>query len=88
VDNEADLCAYTELPDEPTLGLHGARFAAQQDGSFDSGLDQFDGRYTLADTKGCSGIQIIELKGLGVGHTKYGISKGTLEAFIASLNGG
>jgi hypothetical protein len=54
-------------------------------GTFDSGIDRFDGLYTLAHTAGCSGTQIIALQGLGSGHTKHGISKGALEEFIATL---
>jgi hypothetical protein len=83
--DDADVCPGTALPDEPTHGLKGARFAAQIDGTFDSGNDKFDGLYTLADTGGCSGSQIIELERLGNGHAKFGISKGNLEAFIAGL---
>jgi len=82
-----DACADTVLPDEPTNGLKGSRFAAQADGSFDSGNDKFDELYTVADTAGCSASQIIELRGLGDGHVKHGLSKGELEAFIASVNG-
>lgn len=83
-----DVCSGTVLPDEPTRGLKGARFAAQEDGNFDSGLDRFDGRYTLVDTHGCSGTQIIEIDGLGAGHTRFGISKSALEAFIANNSNG
>jgi len=87
VSDDDDLCDGTVLPDVPTRGLSGARFAAQVDGTFDSGLDMFDGRYTLADTAGCSGTQIIEERNLGHGHTRFGISKGVLEQWIASVNG-
>jgi len=83
--NFDDVCPDTVLPDVPTIGLRGARFAAMSDGTFDSGLDQFAGMYTIDDTAGCSGTQIIELLGLGAGHTKFGISKSALETFIASL---
>ena len=86
--NDDDICDDTVLPDEPAVRLLGARFAAQTDGTFDSGRDRFDDLYTLADTHGCSGAQIIEMEGLGRGHTRFGISKSALEAFIASLNGG
>jgi hypothetical protein len=88
VANGDDICAYTELPDEPTAGLRGARFAARADGTFDSGKDEFDSLYTLADTQGCAGTQVIELEGLGAGHTRYGISRSALEGFIAGRNGG
>jgi hypothetical protein len=80
-----DLCPDTVLPDAPTVGLKGARFAAQADGTFDSGIDRFDGLYTLADTAGCSATQIIALQDLSSGHTKHGISKSALEEFIAIL---
>jgi Tol biopolymer transport system component len=80
-----DVCPDTVLPDVPTVGLKGARFAAQTNGTFDSGRDSLDGLYTLADTAGCSGTQIIALQGLGSGHTQYGISRGALEEFIATL---
>jgi len=85
VTDEADLCDGTVLPDVPTHGLRGARFAAQPDGTFDSGLDMFDGLYSLVDTAGCSGVQIIEQRNLGLGHLKFGISKGELEAWIANV---
>lgn len=83
VPDSADVCPGT-VPDTPTEGLRGARFALTGT-TFDSGLDQFDGMYTIFDTGGCSGAQIVELMGLGVGHLKFGISKSALEAFIASL---
>jgi hypothetical protein len=80
-----DRCPATALPDVPSGGLKGARFAAQRDGTFDSGQPKYDGLYTLGDTAGCSGAQIIALERLGEGHVKHGISKGALEEFIASL---
>ncbi len=86
VPDVGDLCPGTVLPDAPTIGLTGARFAAAADGSFDSAVDRFDGRYTITDTAGCSGSQIIERLGLGEGHTKHGISKGALDAFRASIS--
>lgn len=88
VPDVADECAETALPDEPTVGLKGPRFAATANGDFDSGRDRLDGMYTLADTHGCSGTQIIELEGLGRRHVKFGISRGALKRFIASLAGG
>ncbi len=79
-----DDCPGTVLPDVPTEGLRGARFAAQADGVFASGISSLSGLYTLADTRGCSGTQIIAKMGLGQGHTRFGISKSALEAFISS----
>jgi hypothetical protein len=39
-----------------------------------------------SDTFGCSASQIIAVAGLGKGHTKFGISKGALKDWIASVN--
>jgi dipeptidyl aminopeptidase/acylaminoacyl peptidase len=80
-----DVCPGTVLPDVPTIGLTGNRFAAKADRTFDSGKDSLDGLYALADTAGCSGTQIIALQGLGKKHTENGISRSALEAFIATL---
>lgn len=80
-----DFCPGTVLPDEPTVGLKGARLAAQDDGTFHSAKDRFDGVFTLADTAGCQGSQIITEMGLGYGHIKFGISKGELQKWIAGL---
>lgn len=38
--------------------------------------------YTLADTAGCSGPQIVEAMHLGKGHLKHGISKGALRKWV------
>ena len=74
-----DACPSTLLPDVPTLGVKKNRYAADASGVFgDSG-------YTLADTAGCSGGQIIDRAALGKGHTKFGITRGALEDWIAAL---
>jgi hypothetical protein len=41
---------------------------------------------SLADTGGCSGTQIIAQARLGDGHTKFGMSRGALQAWIATVN--
>lgn len=81
-----DLCAGTVLPDVPTIGLLAGRFAAAGDGSFVSGTLSFNGLYTLKDTRGCSATQIIERNGLGIGHSRFGISHGELKSFIAAVS--
>ena len=83
-----DICEDTILPDEPTNGLKGKRFAAQTDGIFDSGDGSLDALYSIADTAGCSGTQIIASEGLKGAHGKFGISQRALEAFIASVSAG
>ena len=62
------------LPDQPTRGLKKNRYAASLDG-----FASTDGVivYTLAETGGCSATQIIEEAGLGNGHKRFGISRGS-----------
>jgi hypothetical protein len=78
-----DLCPGTVLPDVLARHLKKNRYAATVDG-----FASTDGVvvYTLADTGGCSATQIIERAGLGKGHTKFGISRSALEAWIASID--
>ena len=82
VADSADVCADTELPDLPSIELKPNHYAATEDGFVDR-----DGviAYTLHEAGGCSGSQIVEAAGLGKGHLKYGLSRGALEAWIASL---
>ena len=77
-----DVCPGTVLPDQPTKGLKKNRFAASIDG-----FASTDGVVvaTLADTGGCSATQIIAAAQLGGGHTKFGLSRSALDAWIASL---
>ena len=77
-----DICPGTVLPDEPTKRLGFFRFAAQADGTFDAGWSKLDGRYTIADTGGCSGMQIgIELGAKKI-TKKYGLGWGALKFWI------
>jgi hypothetical protein len=80
-----DVCPATVVPDEPTDGLKKNRFAADASGAFLDGEGTPSG-YTLVDTGGCSATQIIERAELGTGHTRFGISRSALEAWIASLS--
>ncbi|MGA9278338.1 FG-GAP repeat protein [Ilumatobacter sp.] len=82
VSNADDICADTVLPDEPTRQLGFLRFAAQENGTFDAGWRRLDGKFTIADTAGCSGTQIIEKLGLGQTDTRYGISYPALVYWI------
>jgi hypothetical protein len=82
VSDPDDSCAGTVLPDRfPELKTN--RYAANATGTFVSGLRNAP-VYTAVQTKGCSGIQIIALEGLGAGHIRYGLSRSSLEAFIAA----
>jgi hypothetical protein len=78
-----DVCPATVLPDVPTQELKKNRFAASLDG-----FTSADGVVvaSLADTGGCSGTQIIAEAGLGSGHSKFGITRGVLRAWIDTVN--
>ncbi|MEM9038243.1 MAG: thrombospondin type 3 repeat-containing protein, partial [Actinomycetota bacterium] len=80
--DDRDLCPDTVLPDQPRRRLGFFRLAAQPDGTFDAGWRRLDGRFTLEDTRGCSGAQIIDELGLGRRHQKFGISFGALKYWI------
>ncbi len=41
--------------------------------------------HSIQETGGCSAMQIIAATGGGGGHEKFGLSRSTLEAWIASL---
>jgi uncharacterized cupin superfamily protein len=80
-----DLCADTILPEpQPERGLKQRHYVANADGVFvDS--DGHALEYTVLDTGGCSGHQIIEALELGRGHEKFGITQSAIEDWIATL---
>ena len=80
-----DICPGTELPDEPTQGLLRNRFAATSEG-----FASVDGVViaSLADTGGCSATQIIAEAGLGEGHSRFGITRSALQAWIDTVPAG
>jgi hypothetical protein len=79
--NADDLCPGTVADAFPALLIN--RYALLSDWQFHSGAKNAP-VYTVAQTKGCSGMQIIALEGLGKGQAKYGLSRSALEAFIAA----
>ena len=83
VADSADACPGTVLPDViPELKVN--RFAANADGAFVDAKGAPSG-YTIADTGGCSATQIAAAAGLGSGHSRYGITRSALDAWVASL---
>jgi hypothetical protein len=84
VDDGAEVCPATLLPDKPSHGLKKNRFAADTTGAFVD-TDGTPSGYTVADTGGCWATQIITAAGLGNGHTRFGISGSALETWIAGL---
>jgi len=82
VPDSFDVCEETVLPDSPANALKPNHYAATADGFVDGNGEV---AYTLLEAGGCSASQIIEAAGLGAGHVKFGIAKGELESWIASV---
>ena len=94
VNNDTDLCPDTIIPEEtvPTVRLGVNRRAlTDADGTFDTTAPRGKGKgpdrsYTIEDTGGCSGEQIIDALNLGKGHTKFGLSISAMDEWVASVN--
>lgn len=74
------LASFADRPDRPKKN----RFFAMGDGRFVDGDGTFSG-FTVADTRGCSGKQIIQVTGIGDGHDKFGIPRGVILDWIAAM---
>jgi endonuclease/exonuclease/phosphatase family metal-dependent hydrolase len=85
--DDVDFCADTVTPESvPTVSLGNNRYAlVDGDGVFDSGKTGAP-TFTLDDTAGCSCEQIIEIRGLGEGHRKFGCSLGEMREFVEMVN--
>ena len=90
--NDDDLCPDTAIPEGvPTQRLGTNRFALGNEGDplvFDTTAPRGQGpaeNFTTTDTGGCSCEQIIELMGLGDGHTKFGCSLGAMRTWVNSI---
>lgn len=90
--NDDDLCAATAIPEMvPTVQLRPNRWALiDNDFAFDTVVEG-EGKgpnrsYTTEDTAGCSCEQIIELQGLGLGHTYHGCSISAMDDWVDAVN--
>ncbi len=84
VDDPDDLCPGT-VDDAPTRHLKRNRFGASiSEGGLVDGSGNLG--FTFSQTGGCSGQQIIEAVGLGLGHEKFGLSTGAVDDWVASLS--
>jgi hypothetical protein len=92
IPDDADLCPDTQVPEGiPTIELKPNRWAlVDDDHSFDTAAK---GKgtgprksYTLTDTAGCSGEQIIGRLELGLGHSKFGVSSGAMDEWVEFAN--
>ncbi|MDX1498959.1 MAG: hypothetical protein R3176_03625, partial [Woeseiaceae bacterium] len=89
VNDDADVCPATMLPEMPSARLGSNRFAlTDADFAFDTSAPpgQGPGRsYTTEDTAGCSCTQIVAAEGLGDGHSKFGCSIGVMDNWVRSV---
>jgi len=95
VDNGDDYCPATVIPEGvPTMGyLNPNHWALTADGNgfdFDTvikGKGKGPNRsYNIEDTAGCSCEQIIEMQGLGEGHTTHGCSISAMDDWLMLVN--
>jgi predicted extracellular nuclease len=89
VNDDADVCPMTMIPEMPAVGLGKNRFALTDDDfEFDTNAPNGKGpgrSYSTEDTAGCSCAQIIEAEGLGKGHEKFGCSIGVMDNWVRSV---
>jgi predicted extracellular nuclease len=86
VNDDADACPATVIPEIPGKGLGVNRFALT-DGDFDFDTVAPNGvgpgrSYSTEDTDGCSCAQIVDAQGLGKGHLKFGCSIGVMDNWV------
>ena len=89
VNDDADLCPNTSIPESPTNGLGTNRFALT-DGDFEFDTTDSKGKgpgraYSTVDTAGCSCTQIVAAEGLGKGHSKFGCSIGVMDNWVRKV---
>ena len=91
VNDDADVCPATSLPESPTNGLGTNRFALTDDDfEFDTLSSNGKGKgprrsYSTVDTAGCSCAQIVAAEGLGKGHSKFGCSIGVMDNWVRKV---
>ncbi|MFK7861040.1 MAG: thrombospondin type 3 repeat-containing protein [Granulosicoccus sp.] len=84
--NDVDFCPTTILGVKPTIGATKNRFYATLTGTFVDGRGT-PSEFTIADTGGCSGQQIIELEGLSSSNERYGLWERNLMDWVTFVNG-
>jgi predicted extracellular nuclease len=89
VNDDADACPMTTIPEIPERSLGKNRFALTN-GDFEFDTDSPNGKgpqrsYSTLDTAGCSCSQIIEAQGLGSGHGKFGCSIGVMDNWVRKM---
>jgi predicted extracellular nuclease len=89
VNDDADVCPSTSIPEATTRELGENRFALTDDDfEFDSASPNGMGpgrSYTTVDTAGCSCAQIVAAEGLGNGHSNFGCSIGVMDTWVRKV---
>jgi predicted extracellular nuclease len=90
VNDDADVCPATSIPEAPTRELGKNRFALT-DGDFVFDTASPNGKgpgrgYSTVDTAGCSCAQIVAAEGLGEGHSKFGCSIGVMDNWVRKVS--
>ncbi len=93
VTDDVDLCPGTSIPeaDVPSVRLGTNRWALTVDDDLNFHTTSPRGRgpnraYNTTDTGGCSCEQIIDERGLGNGHTKFGCSISAMDDWVEFVN--
>ena len=92
VANDVDFCPVTTIPEGvPWVQLRPNRWALiDDDVAFDTVIKGKGNRpnrsYLVEDTAGCSCEQIIEMQGLGNGHTYHGCSISAMDDWVELVN--
>ena len=91
VNDDADVCPNTVIPETLGKGLGTNRFALiDDDFDFDTSAPNGNGpgrSYSTEDTAGCSCTQIVTAQGLGKGHSKFGCSIGVMDNWVRLVGG-
>jgi hypothetical protein len=91
IDDTADLCPGTVIPESvPSEKLGVNRFAlVDGDFDFDTTLPEGVGpirAYSTMDTGGCSCEQIVDELDLGIGHVRFGCSISAMDEWVAQVS--
>ncbi len=78
-----DVCPGTTLDDPPDR-IKNNRYYADANGDFIDLTGTWSG-YTVTDTGGCDEDQIIDALDLGIGHSRFGITRSALQDWLAQL---
>jgi hypothetical protein len=88
VSDAVDVCPDTVIPERsvPGRALLPGRYALTDDNTIFNTHRGRESNYTLADTRGCSCEQIIELSGLNRNQRRFGCSRDVMRVFTTAMD--